>query len=200
MPSLSVHPTTRLMVFLALLVGVQCLPGAALAAVFLLLPLCASRVRQRSWRLVWRARWLLASLLVVFSWGVAGEPLWQGAPAPTFEGLREAATHLGRLVLVLIGVAAFLEAMPLAELLAATHGLLKPLRYFGIDPARGVIRLMLVLRYVETMPRPRDWRSLLNAPLSNVTESVELGHQSLRWTDYLVGTALVAAAAVYCLV
>ena len=191
---LSVHPTTRLLVWLALLVGVQALSGVALAAVFALLPLAGRRGLRRGALLAWRARWLLVSLLVILSWGVAGEPLWQGALAPTIEGLREALTHFGRLLLVLFIVAAFLEAMPLPELLAATHVLLRPLRHLGVDPERGVVRLMLVLRYVETLPRPRDWRVLLKAPAPVVSERVEIDCQALRWSDGLIGVGLVAAA------
>ena len=196
---LSVHPTTRLLAWLALLVGVQALSGVALAAVFVLLPLCGGRVLRRGVLLAWRARWLLASLLVILSWGVAGEPLWQGATAPTYEGLREALTHFGRLLLVLFAVAALLEAMPLPDLLSATHGLLGPLRHFGLDPERGVVRLMLVLRYVETLPRPRDWRALLKAPAPVVSERVEVDCQALRWTDYLVSVSLVVVTTLYCL-
>ena len=191
---LSVHPTTRLLVWLALLVGVQALSGVALAAAFALLPLAGRRGLQRGALLAWRARWLLVSLLVILSWGVAGEPLWQGALAPTIEGLREALTHFGRLLLVLFIVAAFLEAMPLPELLAATHVLLGPLRHLGVDPERGVVRLMLVLRYVETLPRPRDWRVLLKAPAPVVSERVEIDCQALRWTDGAIGVLLVTAA------
>lgn len=186
MPSLTVHPTTRLIVWLLLVLAVQCLSGIALIAAFLLLPLFGMRVVQRGGHLIWRARWLLASLLVIFSWGVAGEPLWNGALAPTQEGLLEALTHLGRLLLVLMAVAAFLEAMPLPDLLAATHALLKPLRRIGFDTDRGVVRLMLVLRYVESLPRPRDWRALLNAPASSESELVEVSHQPMRWLDFIV--------------
>ena len=193
---LSVHPMSRLLVWLALLVGVQALSGVALAAAFALLPLAGRRGLRRGALLAWRARWLLVSLLVILSWGVAGEPLWQGALAPTIEGLREALTHFGRLLLVLFIVAAFLEAMPLPELLAATHVLLRPLRHLGVDPERGVVRLMLVLRYVETLPRPRDWRVLLKAPAPVVSERVEIDCQALRWTDGLIGALLVAA--VFC--
>ena len=194
---LSFHPTTRLLVWLALLIGVQALSGAALASAFVLLPLGGARVLRRGARLIWRARWLLASLLLILSWGVAGEPLWPGALAPTVEGLREALTHFGRLLLVLFAVAAFLEAMPLPDLLAATHTLLGPLRHLGLDPDRGVVRLMLVLRYVETLPRPRDWRALLKVPVTAVSERVEVDHPALRWTDYLVCVALVAAVFYY---
>ena len=189
----SVHPMSRLLVWLALLVGVQALSGVGLAAAFALLPLAGRRGLRRGALLAWRARWLLVSLLVILSWGVAGEPLWQGALTPTIEGLREALTHFGRLLLVLFIVAAFLEAMPLPDLLSATHVLLRPLRHLGVDPERGVVRLMLVLRYVETLPRPRDWRALLEAPVSVGCERLEIDCQALRWTDGVIGVLLVAA-------
>ena len=184
MPSLSLHPTTRLLAWLLVLVAVQLVSGVTLAVAFLLLPLLGKRILLRGGKLVWRTRWLLLSLFVIFSWGVAGDPLWNGALAPTREGLLESLTHLGRLLLVLMAVAAFLELMPLPDLLMATHVLLRPLRCLGLDAERGVVRLMLVLRYAETLPRPRDWRSLLEAPLTECNEIVEVDHQALSLTDY----------------
>ena len=198
MPSSAVHPVTRVIIWLLFLLVVQCLSGAVLVAVFLLLPLLGTRVLKRGGHLVWRTRWLLLSLLVIFSWGVAGEPFWTGAAAPTHEGLREALTHLGRLLLVLMAVAAFLESMPLPDLLAATHTLLKPLQRLGLDPERGVVRLMLVLRYAESLPRPRDWRSLLDAPVSSVNERVEVNYQPPRWTDYAIVLIFAVAATFLC--
>lgn len=198
MPNSAVHPVTRVIVWLLFLLAVQCLSGAVLAAVFLLLPLLGSAILKRGGHLIWRARWLLVSLLVIFSWGVAGEPFWSGAAAPTHEGLLEALTHLGRLLLVLMAVAAFLETMPLPDLLAATLNLLKPWQRFGLDPERGVVRLMLVLRYAESLPRPRDWRSLLDTPVSSVSERFEVNYQPLRWTDYAIVLIIAVAVNFFC--
>jgi energy-coupling factor transporter transmembrane protein EcfT len=181
-----VHPTTRLLLWLQLMLAFQWLDGGMLVVMFLPLLLLGRPVLQRGGRLVWRARWLLVSLFVIFAWGVAGEPLWQGVAAPTYEGLLAALTQLGRLLLMLMIVAAFLEFMPLPSLLAATHRMLHPLRRFGIDPDRGVIRLMLVMRYVETLPRPRDWRSLLDVPAVSISEVLEIDEHPLRWLDGLV--------------
>ena len=196
LPVSSVHPTTRLVLWLLMLVAVQNLSGLSLIAAGCCLPLLGSRVLHRGLRLVWRTRWLLASLLGIFAWGVAGDPLWEGRLAPTQEGLQEALLHLGRLALVLIAVALFLETMPLPDLLAATHALLTQMRRFGLDPDRGVVRLMLVLRYVESLPRPRDWRTLLEVPTTIASELVEVNHQTMRWSDYLL-TLLVAGAVVF---
>jgi energy-coupling factor transporter transmembrane protein EcfT len=199
MEKTAVHPATRLIAWLALLIAVQCLSGAVLLAACLFAPLAGARVMRRGGRLVWRTRWLLLSLLLVFAWGVAGEPLWSGSLAPTREGVDEALKHLGRLVLVLVSVAAFLEFMPLAELLAATHALLAPLRRLGVDADRGVVRLMLVLRYVETLPRPRDWKSLLDIPETAACEIIEIEHQALRWLDGCVMAGLLGGLVLFCL-
>ena len=198
MLAFTVHPTTRLVVWLLMLVAVQNMSGLALLAAGLLLPLFGISVLRRGLRLMWRTRWLLISLLVIFAWGVAGEPLWDGRFAPSYEGLQESLTHLGRLMLVLMAVALFLEIMPLPDLLAATHGMLKPLRRFGLDPDRGVVRVMLVLRYVETLPRPRDWRTLLDAPTISVSELIEVNHQALRRSDYVVTVLVAGVVAFFC--
>lgn len=193
---LPVHPTTRLILWLLSMLAIQWLNGWVLGCVFMALPLLGQNVLKRGRRLVWRARWLLLSLFLVFAWGVAGEPLWGGVTAPTREGLDTALTQLGRLLLMLITVAAFLEDMPLPSLLAATHRMLNPLRRFGLDPDRGVVRLMLVLRYVEMLPRPRDWRILLEVPAVSDSEVLEIEEYPLRWLDGLA-LLLVSVSAVF---
>lgn len=160
--------------------------GVVLASAFLVVPMLGPRALRRSSRLIWRTRYLLVSLVAVFAWGVAGEPVWDGPLAPTREGLVVALTHLGRLILVLMAVGAFLETMPVPDLLAATHGLLSPLGRLGVDCDRGVVRLMLVLRYMESLPRPRDWRTLLDMPATGTTELVEVPHYDRGWVDYVV--------------
>jgi len=202
MPGFILHPTARIAVWLLLLLAIQSLDGWSLAAAFAVLPLLGRAALMRGRRLVWRTRWLILSLFVVFAWGVAGEPVFAAMAAPTQEGVHEALMHLGRLLLVLMAVAAFLEAMPLPSLLSGTHQLLAPLRRIGFDSDRGVVRLMLVLHYVETLPRPRDWRILLNAPAlaaGECVELVEVDNRPLRLSDYLVVLVAAAACAAYCL-
>lgn len=202
MPGFILHPTARIALWLLLLLSIQCLDGWPLTTAFAALPLLGWKAFKRGGRLVWRTRWLMLSLFVVFSWGVAGEPLLPGMAAPTYEGLHEALAHLGRLFLVLMAVAAFLEAMPLPELLGGSHQLLAPLRRFGFDPDRGVIRLMLVLRYAETLPGPGNWRILLDGPTlasSACVERVDVNNRPLRVADYLVVMTAGIACAAYCL-
>ena len=192
------HPATRLVVWLVLLIAVQLLSGRFLALVCLLAPVLGVRVMRRGGRLMWRARWLLFSLLAVFAWGTAGEALWNSGWAPTYEGVMEASKHLGRMLLVLMLVATFLEYMPLADLISATHALLLPFRRFGLDTTRGVVRLMLVLRYVETLPRPRDWKVLLDAPESSTSEIVEIEQRAAGWGDVCVMAGLVGGLLFLC--
>jgi energy-coupling factor transporter transmembrane protein EcfT len=198
-PRRALHPTTRLILWLLFLVAVQLLSGYPLAIVILLVPLCGKAVLKRGWLLLRRARWLLLSLFVILAWGSAGEPLWDSDLAPTQEGLSEALTHLGRLLLVLLAVAALLEKMSLPELFAASHTLFKPLRRLGLDPDRGIVRLMLVLRYVEKLPRPRDWRSLLEVPEMTANETIEVSCQPLRGIDYALVAGGVLALVAFCL-
>ena len=191
MSNCRVHPATRLLVWLVLLIAVQALDGLLLGGLCLLTFFSGRRIVRRGGRLVWRARWVLVSVFVLLAWGVAGEPLWSASVAPTSEGLQLAYTHVGRLFMVLMTLAAFLESMQITDLLAATHLLLKPLRGAGLNPERGVIRLMLVLRYVETLPRPRDWRSLLDDQGPAGSERLELDSQRFRWLDGVIAFALV---------
>ncbi len=198
LPNFGLHPATRLILWLLLLFSIQFMNGVLLGVVFLLLLALPSRVLLRGGRLVWRTRWLLLSLFVIFSWGVAGEPFWIGAASPTHEGVADALIHLGRLILALMLVAAFLEKMPIADLLSATHALFKPLRRIWFDPDRGVIRLMLVLRYVETLPRVRDWRSLLDVSSVGEPEWLEIDQRPFCFLDVAVVLVFVALLCYFC--
>ena len=197
MSAYSIHPTIRLALWVAIVLFVQVLSGAALCWAVVALPVVGTRALKRGARLIWRARWLLLSLLVVFSWGVTGTPLWSSGIAPTEEGVVEGATHLGRLLLVLMAVATFLEHVAVEELLAATHFILKPFRHLGLDPDRGVVRVMLVLRAVETLPRPRDWRVVVEVPDPTNGERLEVIAPQFRAVDYTIALVMLLVAG-YC--
>ncbi|ACV34555.1 CbiQ family ECF transporter T component [Accumulibacter sp.] len=187
------HPASGLLVWLVALVLIQCLEGSHLLLAGLLsLLLSGSKAQRRCARLAWGARWLFVSLFVIMAWGGAGEPAWSGLLAPSREGLADALTHVGRLLLVLMAVAILRERMSLPELLTGTRRLLGPLRRLGVDPDRGLVRLLLVLRHLETLPRPRDWRILLDVPTTGNTEEVfEIADRPFSGGDFLV-LALVA--------
>lgn len=179
------HPTTCLVVWFLMLVLIQNLQGSLLVAGLLALPLCGRAALRRCGQLTWRARWLFLSMLVILAWGGAGDPAWDGTMAPSVEGLSDALTQIGRLLLVLMAATILHERIPVADLLSGAHRLLAPLRRWGLDADRGVVRLLLVLRYLETMPRARDWRRLLLAlPEPSTSEVFELADCPLRGRDY----------------
>lgn len=190
------HPAYRLACWLLAVVAVQALDGWPLAAALgMSLLLLAPAARRRWWRLAWRARWLLASLLAVLAWGVPGEPLLAdgGAWMPTFEGLADGGRQFGRLLLVLGAVALLVETTPLDALMAGCHALLRPLSRLGLDVDRAVVRLMLALHYAERMPAG-DWRSLLQpAEVSDAPATVLLSRPSVTARDRLLVVAALTA-------
>lgn len=192
------HPGARLTGWFFVLVAIQLLDGWRLLVPFVLLPCFGRAVHVRALSLVRRARWLLLVLAAVLSFGVAGEPLWPAAFAPTVEGVQEAGTHLGRLLLVLFSVAALLESVPLDDLLAGLYWMLGPLRRIGCDTDRAVIRLLLVLRYVETLPRPRDWRVLLDSPSGGLADgNLHIALCDFRAIDYVFVLSLAILAGTF---
>lgn len=195
------HPTTRLVVWFLVLLGSQCLTGVPLLLALLALPLFGTQALRRCASLVWRMRWLLIALLCILGWGGAGEPLWNGVPAPSREGVAAALTQIGHLLLVLMGVTVLRELLPLNDLMAGAHRLFEPLRRAGFDPDRGLVRLLLVLRHLETMPKRTDWQGLLNQPAAVTVEVFEMADRPLGLADYLtmVGAlALLGVAVVFC--
>jgi energy-coupling factor transporter transmembrane protein EcfT len=180
-----------------MLVFAHSLEGSLLAAA-LLASLCfGGRILRRCGQLVWAARWLFLSLFVILTWGGAGEPAWNGFMAPSLEGLADAATRVGRLLLVLMAVAVLRERMSLADLLSGAHCLLEPLRRCRLDPDRGLVRLLLVLRYIEAMPRPRDWRQLLDLRADRSIEVLELADRRFSSRDALIVILAVAGLVFY---
>jgi hypothetical protein len=194
----TLHPTTCLVAWLLSLVAVQGLQGSLLAVAFLVPPLFGRLALQRAIRLAWGARWLFLSLFVILAWGRAGEPVWGGAMAPSAEGLSEALTQVGRLLLVLMAVAVLRQRLSVPEFLTAAHRLLWPLRRCGVDTDRGIVRVLLVLQYLETTPRPRDWRRLLDVPEVSSSEVFELRDRHFPGRDYLIiGLLLVSVVLLY---
>jgi len=196
---IAVHPSTCLIVWLLLLVFIQGLEGVPLMVALLALPVLGRPALRHFGQLTWRARWLLLSLFVILAWGAAGDPVWDGPMAATREGLIDASTHVGRLLLVLMAVAVLRQRMSQADLLTGLHQLLEPLRRCRLDADRGLVRLLLVLRYLETMPRPRDWRRLLDLPASDGGEWIELADRHMRTRDYLaIALLVVGIVALFC--
>lgn len=193
------HPASGLLIWLLALVLIQNLEGGLLVAVLLGVLSFGGLAWRRCGRLAWSARWLFLSLFIIMAWGSAGEPAWSGVLAPSREGLVDALTQVGRLSLVLLVVATLRERMPVPELLSGMRCLLTPLRRLGVDPDRGLVRLLLVLRYLETLPRPRDWRSLLDVTTGSSSEVFEIADRPFSWPDYLVVLLVAGSVVAVCI-
>lgn len=182
------HPAHRLGCWLLVVAAIQCLQGVPLLLVLAATPLLGRASLVRWLRLLRRARWLLLTLLLVVAWGVAGKPVWELGflPAPTHEGLGEASTQLGRLVLVLAAVAVLLETTPIARLMSGVHVLLRPLRLCGLEVDRAVVRLSLALHYAEQMPAAADWKEMLSPAEASGPQVVHLAVPSPQLRDWLV--------------
>ena len=191
----SMHPAARLACWLTAILLGQGLAwptlGYALAAVMAggVLIVGATAIRE-GMRLVWRVRWLMVALVLVFAWGVPGEPLGgDGRLSPTWEGLQLVALHLGRLILTLLLVGALLANLSREALSSALFAFVLPLRRVGVDCERGVVRMALVLRFVDGAG-VADWRLLLRedgVPTEHAElTSVLVEHHPLRWGDWFV--------------
>ncbi len=195
------HPTVRLIVWGAAAAFVQWLPLAdlSLACVVALVAggLLASK---RLGILLRRARWLIASLVVLFALATPGVYLLPslGSLGPTEEGLRLGFEHLMRLFFVLATLAVLLQMTGTEGLVAGLHGLMLPLGWLGLDRGRVAVRLMLVMHYVEQSNPGRHWREWLDSADSEATSgTVRLSRVQLAWADFAVLTGLTFGAIAY---
>jgi hypothetical protein len=105
--------------------------------------------------------------------------------APSREGLQDAGTHAGRLLLLLMAVVVLRQHLPLRDMLSGFYRLLAPLRRCGLDVDRALVRLLLVLDTLDHLPRPADWRALLTAPVSGQSQVFDLSDRCLSRRDHL---------------
>lgn len=168
----------------------------AWAAVFLL-PLCLLSARRRTRQLVRRTRWLLLSIMVLFALATPGQRLSGslGDLGLTVDGLLLATEHAIRLLLLLATLAVVHERLGTAGFMAGLHWLLAPLAGWRTLRERIVVRLMLVLDYVETAPLG-DWRAWLVADMAGPNR-LHLAVRRARLADWamialLLGSSLVA--------
>lgn len=189
----SLHPATLLLCWGGLVIFLQTLSLGELGwASSLLLPVSLLLARRRTRVLIRRARWLLLSIAILFSLSSPGERL----PAPvgdlgvTYDGLRMAAEHVLRLVLLLASLAVLHERLGNEGLIAGLHWLLRPLASWREARERIIVRLMLVLDYVETEPRG-GWRAWLSGDVSG-PDTLVLVTGSARRLDWAILGILAA--------
>lgn len=145
-----------------------------------------------------RARWLLLSLLLIYSYATPGDPALPalGSLSPSLQGLHGGAMQAWRLALLLATLALLLHACSRENLLSGIYILLRPFRPLGLDPERVAVRLWLTLYYAEQQPRKsieslrHDLRATTD-PAPGITTHVSIELPAFTWRDTV---ALMAAA------
>jgi energy-coupling factor transporter transmembrane protein EcfT len=153
--------------------------------------------RLRAARLLWRSRWLLLPLAVLFAFFTPGTLLLPalGAASPTLEGIRLALLHGLRLMVVVLAAALLLQYTSTDDLVAGIYGLMRPLRVCGIDNGRVAVRVMLVLRYLESPEALKGWRHWVRPAAEAPGDAPARFHvrtPRLTWADYAALAALTA--------
>lgn len=135
--------------------------AVATATAFLFAP-----VRLDGRRLLRRTRWLMTVLLLTYAYTLPGTLLWPslGWASPSIAGLQQGALRVGRLLLMLTGLAVLLAYTPRPRLIYGLYGLVRPLTWLGFDRRAFAVRLGLTLDYVERAPKPARWLDALRAP------------------------------------
>lgn len=155
----------------------------------------------RSFRLVRRVRFLVLAILVLFAGFTPGDALWPAFPSlsPSREGMTLAAEHAGRLLAVVLCVALLLERLSVNRLVSGLYALLQPFDRVGLPRARLAVRLMLVLRYVESTP-PGGWQGWLDDDIEidgDPAEPVLIGREHLAGREIVLVLILAAGAVMW---
>jgi energy-coupling factor transport system permease protein len=188
---MTLHPATLLFAWGVLAVSLQSSPVSVLALIAAaLIPVALFLARRRAWVLLRRARWLLLSIIVLFAFATPGQRLdgFAGDMGLTRDGFLLASEHVLRLALLLVSLAVVHETLGTSGMMTGLHWLLTPLAGWRALRERIVVRLMLVLDYVENAPVMR-WRDWLNRDLAG-PDHLELAAGSLGLFDWLVLVAL----------
>lgn len=183
------HPASLLLTWAGYAIGLQWCHWTCLLPLLILTALLAFWLAaQRSWQLLWRTRWLLLSLLLLFLFATPGEymPGIAGQLGITREGLVQGGEQIGRLLILLLSLALLHEHLGNQGLMTGLYWLLKPFSWRDVT----VVRLMLVLEYVNQQSSVSAWRQWF-AEEADLSEDVDGGtcrliDQPLGWQDGLL--------------
>jgi hypothetical protein len=152
--------------------------AVATATAFLFAP-----VRHEAWRLLRRTRWLMAVLLLTYAYTLPGNPVWPELDwmSPGMEGLQQGALRVGRLVLLLAGLAMLLAYTSRPRLIYGLYVLARPLTWVGFDRRAFAVRLGLTLDYVEHASKPAHWLDALRSLPPDDAEPATYILHTERW-------------------
>lgn len=159
------HPAARILLWCGWAVAVElaAFPLLYILAVATVTAFLFASIRHEAWRLLRRTRWLMAVLLLTYAYSLPGTLLWPSLEwmSPSIEGLQQGAQRVGRLALLLVGLAALLAYTTRPRLIYGLYVLARPLTWIGFDRRAFAVRLGLTLDYVENAPKPARWLDAL---------------------------------------
>lgn len=185
------HPAVQILVWIMLALLVQRLQGIVLFVTCAVLIVLAMRLCvEQMWSLMRRTRWIMIVLLFIYAYTTPGVAVFMqlGSLSPTWEGLSDGGTQLGRLLSVLAGLAILLALLPQARLISGLFSLMYPLRWLGLSRERFSVRLALTLENAELAMRDTasDWRRTIGdalMPNTSGTAHIELDIQKFTLID-----------------
>lgn len=180
------HPAIRVLTLAALASGLPALglPDLALLSATLLLAfgLTAAHALRRLGQGLWRLRWLLFAIGIVYWAYTPGEPLAESLPGLSREGALEGLRRALVLITLLIAVYLLLALTAIEDLLLAIRFLAAPLRLFGLDPQRLALRMALALDRVAQVQR-----ELAQAPARRAGSLVDAAANAIREVEQDAG-------------
>lgn len=197
------HPAVQILVWITLAFLAQTLHATLLIAMTSVLLVAAARLNpQQLFGLIRRTRWILFSLLLIYSYTTPGVALIAelGRYSPTVEGLSDGLMQLGRLLVMLSALAILLSLLSESQFISGIYTLAYPLNWIGGSRERVAVRLALTLRYAEPAMRDTaaDWRATIRDAMQSPQGSgqhVMLDRMPLRAVDGLC--LLFCAALLY---
>lgn len=172
------HPSVLILIWFILTLELQFLSGyfliwLATGLVLVSTAFCAARFFQ----LLRRTRWILFSLVVIYSYTGQGTPLWPalGMLSPSIDGMADGFMQLLRLISVLSTLSILLNFLPQAQLVAGLYTLTRPFAFLGLSCERFAVRLALTLRYIEgaRLASVSDWNEKAAQLISQQPETRE---------------------------
>lgn len=199
------HPAVLLYAWICSIIAMQKMAVPLLAvSAFMFLSLAFLREKTLLMRMFRRSRWLILSMLVIYSiTGVmdlmAG---LAGGMAELGGGIADGLIQVMRLLAVLASLAVFTGHLGSAAMVDGLYKLLAPLAYAGVDTRKFVLRLMLTMRQVEgSLQESADNRRL---SLKNLFQMPAFGDDQVEYVmtplclrDWLVFLFIILILIIY---
>jgi len=171
------HPASEILAWCMVVVMLQAIATDKLLLVSSLTLIGALVISGKKFLLLLRrTRWIMLSLLIIFSFSTPGVELTSilGTYGPTQEGLIDGILQLIRIITALAALAILLERLDRQKLIAGLYTLLIPLQWLRISRERLAVRWALTLHYAElTMLKgATNWQSMLEGLFESKDEPV----------------------------